>query len=239
MNRSTDALGQALKAYFNGNKSAEVIVHSSIDGVDTLDIAHFFRDFEGMPKLEKLALMLCKGSVLDIGAGSGCHSLILQEKDYNVSSLDVSPGAVEVMKARGLKKAFQSSIMDFRSNESFDTLLLMMNGIGVGGDLEGTQKLLEHCKTLLAPKGQILFDSSNIYQAFVNEEGAVCLDLSKGYFGTVTYQLEFELAKTEEFRWSYIDANTLKEIAEEVGYRFEIIAEVEENNEYLGQLTLD
>lgn len=235
--RSTDALGKAIKAYYEGNTAAQLTTYSSIDGMDKMPVAQFFRTFLTMPQIEQLALMLCQGKILDVGAGSGCHSLILQEKDFDVTSLDVSIGATEVMKAQGLQQVVCHSIFDFKSTQKFDTLLFMMNGIGVGGDLKGVERLLKYCKNLLAHKGQIIFDSSDIYKAFINDNGAVCLDLSLGYYGTVSYQLEFEETKSEQFLWTYIDAATLNEIAHKMGYELEIILQSNEED-YLGRLTL-
>ena len=47
-----------------------------------------------MPLLEKTALEMAKGSILDVGAGSGCHSLALQEMGKEVCAIEISPASV-------------------------------------------------------------------------------------------------------------------------------------------------
>jgi 2-polyprenyl-3-methyl-5-hydroxy-6-metoxy-1,4-benzoquinol methylase len=55
--------------------------------------------------IEQKALKLSKGKVLDIGAGAGSHSLYLQnERNLDVTALDISPKSIEVCKLRGIKK---------------------------------------------------------------------------------------------------------------------------------------
>lgn len=44
-----------------------------------------------MPLLERTALQLATGKILDVGAGSGCHSLALQEAGKDVHAIDISP----------------------------------------------------------------------------------------------------------------------------------------------------
>ena len=66
-----------------------------------------------MPKLEKKALQMAKGKVLDAGCGAGSHSLYLQnERNLEVTAIDISPGAIEACKLRGVKDARVINIME-------------------------------------------------------------------------------------------------------------------------------
>ena len=236
MNFINDPLGKALNDYYEGKIDATLTVYSDIDGEETLDAAYFFRGLEEMPDLEKIALKYCKGKVLDVGAGAGCHSIVLQEKGFNVTALDVSPGLIHLLQKRGLKRVLQEDIFQYK-HEQFDTLLMLMNGIGLGGSLEKTDMFLEHSKKILTPNGQILFDSSDILEAFTEEDGSMLINLTREYYGVVEYQLKYEDILGEKFNWLYVDVDTLTQRAFQNGYNCEVL-EVGEDNDYLGRLTL-
>ena len=89
-----------------------------------LPVEIFFRTFEEMPEIEQFALHLCKGKVLDIGAGAGEHALYLQERGVDVTGLDIAEGCQTVMQEKGLQKVLLADIMDY-SGERFDTLLML------------------------------------------------------------------------------------------------------------------
>ena len=126
-----DLFGNALLDYHNGNYTEDIITSTSISGEDVLPLPYLFRSFNEMPKLEQKALKLAKGLVLDVGCGSGSHSLYLQEKGLKVKAIDISKGAVKVAKQRGVLHAETINILD--ETETFDTILLLMNGTGISG----------------------------------------------------------------------------------------------------------
>ena len=98
-----DLFGQALLDYQNGNYTEDIITSTNISDEDILPIPYLFRAFKDMPKLEQQALKLCKGSILDVGCGSGSHSLQLQKEGLKVKAIDISKGAIEVAKQRGVQ----------------------------------------------------------------------------------------------------------------------------------------
>ena len=116
-----DVYGQAIIDYFMGEEST-IITYSSLGDKDEIPVAHLFRSYEKMPEIEKVALDITKGQVLDLGCGAGSHSLILQEKDHVVKSIDLSEGAIQICKKRGLKNAVAMNLWDLKS-EKFDTIL--------------------------------------------------------------------------------------------------------------------
>ena len=139
-----DLFGQALLDYQNGNYTEDIITSTSISEEDILPIPYLFRSYSEMPKLEQKALDLSKGNVLDVGCGAGSHSLYLQEKGFNVKAIDISKGAIEVCKLRGIDKSEVENILD--ETKTFDTILLLMNGTGVFEDLENMPRYLKHLK---------------------------------------------------------------------------------------------
>jgi len=236
MNFEKDPLGKAMNDYFEGIENVTLTVYSDVDGEETMEVSYFFRNIDDLPKLEKLALTYCKGKILDIGAGAGCHSLILQSWGLDVTAIDVSPGAVDLLKKRGIEKAHLVDVFEYEDSK-FDTLLMLMNGVGIGGSLENLELFLEHSKKLLKPTGQIIFDSSDIIDAYVQDNGAVMINLTKEYYGIVEYQLKYKDIVGEKFKWLYVDAQTLAMRATLCGFDCEIL-ERGEDNSYIGRMTL-
>lgn len=237
LDKSKDAFGTAVSDYYNKilpfNKHIKVF--SSIAGEEKISVAHLFRNYKKMPLLEKKAIDICSGKVLDIGACSGSHSLELQKRQINVTALEISPLCCDVMKKRGVKNVVCADIFKY-TEEQYNTLLLLMNGIGLAGNLEGLRLLLKQLKALLLPEGKIVFDSSDIDYAYYEEDGSKWVDLNNEYYGQVEYQMQFENAKSDSFQWLFIDADTLQKIAEEEGFVFKLLAEGDHYN-YLGVLT--
>ena len=231
----TDALGKAVLDFIGGNLSQDIIVHSNVADDDVLPVRLLFRQEFSMSDLEKTALKNCRGRVLDIGAGAGCHSLALEEKGFDVTAIDISPGAVEGMKLQGLKQVQQLAFFDARG-QHFDTLLLMMNGIGLSGTLDGFDEFLQHAKTLLAPGGQIIFDTSDIEYLYMDDDGSKWVNLNGAYYGEVEYQMEYQGTLTPKFNWLYLDYITLTDHCLDNGFELELLFDDERFN-YLVRLT--
>jgi 2-polyprenyl-3-methyl-5-hydroxy-6-metoxy-1,4-benzoquinol methylase len=226
-----DIFGQALLDFDQKGAGETLWIHNSYDEPEEMPIDIFFRDEEEIPDLEHKALSLCKGRILDVGAGVGSHALILQDKGFDVTAIDISAGAVKLMKQRGVKKALQQDF--FTMAEKFDTLLFLMNGIGITGTLAGFSAFLAQAKTRIHPLGQLLFDSSDInylYQALKKPENK--------YFGEVSYQYEYQQQKGSWFNWVYIDQKTVKLLANQHGWKCEIVFDDGED-QYLARLTMN
>ena len=218
-----DLFGKALLDFQNGNYSEDIITSTNISDEDALPIPYLFRDHKDMPKLEQKALKLSKGSVLDVGCGSGSHSLHLRKKGFNVKAIDISKGAIEVTKQRGVLKAEVLNILD--ETETFDTILLLMNGTGIFQELTQVSKYLSHLKTLLKPGGQILIDSSDIKYMYEDEDGGYWMDMNSSYYGELDYFLSYKGEKEASMKWLYLDFETLKLACETVGLKCELVLE--------------
>jgi SAM-dependent methyltransferase len=231
-----DIFGQALLDYHNGNYTQDIITYSSLDEEDTIPLSYLFRTFEKMPLLEQKALELCKGHVLDIGCGPGSHSLYLQENGYRVTGLDNSKGAIKTSKLRGVEETILTSILDCKK-QKFDTLLLLMNGIGIAGKLTLLKTFLTHLKSLLKPNGQILLDSSDIIYMFDEDhDGGRWIPDSDTYYGEVTFTMQYHEQKSNPFSWLYMDFNTLQTAALDNELNCELVSEGE-HYDYLARLT--
>ncbi|MDO6760184.1 class I SAM-dependent methyltransferase [Tamlana sp. 2_MG-2023] len=230
-----DLFGKALRDYQNGNYTENLITATNISDEDSLPLPYLFRDFKDMPKLEQKALKLCKGSILDVGCGAGGHSLYLQQKGFSVKAIDVSEGAIEVSKQRGVKHTELLSLLD--ETKTFDTILLLMNGTGIFQETNQISKYLTHLKSLLKPNGQILIDSSDIKYMYEDEDGGYWMDMNAGYYGELDYFLSYKGDKEDAMKWLYLDLDTLNLACETVGLKCELVEEGE-HFDYLARLSV-
>jgi hypothetical protein len=201
---------------------------------DVIPVEGLFRSFEDMPELERIALEMAGGKILDVGAGSGCHSVALGKAGNSAVAIDISPLSVEVMKRRGLD-ARQVNLYDESFTDKFDTILMLMNGTGIIGTLENMPVFFERMKELLAPGGCILIDSSDLRYLYEEEDGSLMIDLADDYYGLLDYQMEYKDVVGEPFDWLYVDFDTLAFYAEENGFAAELVAEGE-HYDYLAKL---
>ncbi len=231
-----DPIGEAIHDFFEKGKAPAIIVNSNYTGGEEIQPSYFFRKEKEMPDIEKKALKLCRGKILDVGAAAGCHSLILQKNDFNVIPLEKSPLAAEVLRKRGLLKVIQEDVFSYSGN-GFDTVLVLMNGCGIGKTISGLEKLLVHIKTFLTPTGQILIDSSDIKYLFTAEDGSYWEDLAnQNYYGEMEYEVIYKESKSI-FKWLFIDFENLKEVAKKAGLDCNVVANGN-HFDYLVQLTL-
>lgn len=232
---NNDPMGAAIRDYQNKGKASRLRVLSSMFDEDEMPVAHLFRTFNQMPRLEQKALSMAKGRVLDIGAGAGCHALALQERGLEVKAIDISPLSCEVMSERGVKDAECVNLFDPQLQGKYDTLLLLMNGTGIAGKLNRLPMLLNRLKELLAEGGQILIDSSDLKYIYENEDGSMDIDLNAPYYGEVDYQMQYKNVKGVPFDWLYTDPMLLASISKQCGLNCEIVEEGE-NYDFLARL---
>ncbi len=230
-----DLFGTAILDYQTNNSPEDIITETTISEADAMEVSYLFRSYQEMPKLEQKALQLAKGKILDVGCGAGSHSLYLQEKGLEVTSIDISENAIKACALRGVQNAQVQNVLDSNSNEKFDTILLLMNGTGIFGTLDQTSKYLQKLKSLLAPNGQILIDSSDIIYMFDEDEDGSKWVSADGYYGELTFTISYKNQTEEAFPWLYIDYNTLQNAALANGLECELILEGE-HFDYLARL---
>ena len=234
MNSKMDPMGRAIADYHKSNKASRLRVFSPMFEEDEIPLTTLFRNYESMPEIERKALDMAKGRVLDVGAGAGCHSLVLQGRGLDVTAIDISPLSVETMKERGVKKVFEQDF--FTLEGQFDTILMLMNGIGIVGTLERMPEFFKQLDKILAPGGQVLCDSSDISYVFEDEEGMIDIPNEMDYYGEHSFQMQYKDTIGEPFDWLYIDADTLKQNAGRCGYAVEVVAEGG-HYDYLARIT--
>ena len=230
-----DPVGAAILDYASTKKPNDIIVGSDICEDDIIPIEVLFRKMDEMPELEQIALEAAKGKILDVGAGAGVHSLELQDRGYEVFPIEVSDGAVRYMKQVGLN-ARNCNFFDLKG-EQYDTILMMMNGIGIAGTLANLENTLIQAKSLLAEGGKILCDSSDIKYLYEDEDGALWVDLNSEYYGNFRFQMKYKKDKGPWFDWLYVDFDNLFKAAKNVGLKAKRLYENEDH--YLAEITFD
>lgn len=236
IDRAHDPMGAAIADFHRaGRPCGRLRVFSPDFDEDEIPVATLFRTPEEMPALEQQALRMARGRVLDVGAGAGCHALALQKQGLATVAIDISPLSVATMRQRGVCDAREQDF--WRVRERFDTVLMLMNGIGIVGKLSELPRFFEHLRQILSEGGQVLIDSSDIRYVFEAEDGSLLLPPGSGYYGELEYQMQYKRVRGATFPWLYIDFATLEAQASACGIRAELLAEGD-HYDYLARLTV-
>ena len=234
MRSDQDPMGQAIADYHATGKASRLRVFSPMFDEDEIPVATLFRTIDEMPAIEQEALKVASGHILDVGAGAGCHTLALQAMEKRVTAIDISPLAVETMRQRGVRDVLEQDF--FTLDGKYDTILMLMNGIGIVGTISRLPAFFMQVDHLLAPGGQLLCDSSDICYIFEDEDGIIDLTGVEGYYGELSYQMQYKSIKGEPFPWLFIDAETLREQAAAHGFHCDILMRGP-HYDYLARLT--
>jgi SAM-dependent methyltransferase len=221
-------LGHAIQDHQKSGAGGVIEVLRS-DGLSYSFSSEEFFSLRGrLEELDQRALRRAHGRVLDVGAGAGRHALALQESGHEVVAIDISPLCVEVMRQRGVAEVLVGDIFELRREESgdFDTVLFLMQNIGISGSLFGLENLLLSLRALIRPGGQILFDSGPLIQ--------LSGDLTDSSEGIDVY-FSYDGYRGKSFSWLYLDEKTLVDVAARLGWELEILARTPEG-EYLARL---
>lgn len=231
-----DPMGAAILDYQQHGKARKIRVLSSMFDEDEISVPYLFRKRSEMPKLEQLAMDRATGRILDVGAGAGCHTLALQAMGREVSAIDISPLSVEAMQQQGISDVRCINLFDPALTQTYDTILLLMNGSGIIGTLRNMPQFFARLKTLLNPGGQVLLDSSDLKYLYENEDGSYDIDPAGPYYGEIDYQMVYRNVRGDKFDWLYIDFETLRMLAGLNSFNCELVAEGE-HYDYLAKLT--
>ena len=245
MNRMKDPMGRAIADYYRTGTADRLRVFSPMFEEDEIPVQTLFRQYKDMPGIEQTAINMAKGRTLDVGAAAGCHSLVLQERGADVTAVDISPLSVETMKLRGVKKVLECDFFSLGCQQAteqralsddsirrsqYDTILMLMNGIGIVGTLDRMPAFFGLLNKILAPDGQVLCDSSDISYVFEGDMPEM------DYYGEQSFRMRYKDTIGEPFPWLYIDAGTLRLVAADNGYGVEVVAEGE-HFDYLARIT--
>ena len=236
LSRDHDPMGAAILDYQLSGKAEKLRVLSSMFEEDEIPVVHLFRTEKDMPAIERKALSMARGRILDVGAGAGCHTLALLDKGLNVKAIDVSPLSCLAMKMRGVVNSECINLFNKSLQGSYDTILLLMNGTGIAGKINNLPALFLRLRELLAPGGQVLIDSSDLKYIYQNDDGSFDIDLNGAYYGEVDYRMVYKEVEGLSFDWLYVDFPLLRTIAATCSMDAQLVMEGG-HYDYLARLT--
>ena len=222
-------LGKALRDHLDSGVGRTVDVSRSDGLFYSIETEEFFSLKGRLLDLDETALAAARGRILDVGAGAGRHALALQQLGCEVVAVDISPLCVEVMRARGVNQAHVADVFSIGGEKNlggFDTVLFLMQSIGIAGSLFGLEQLLDLLRPLVRPGGQLLLDSSPLLRVPGDSS-----DLSEG----IDVSFAYEGYRGESFSWLYLDETMLGEVAIRRGWNMEILGRTSAS-EYLARL---
>jgi SAM-dependent methyltransferase len=226
MKITQDAYGQQLLAQHNGQTATVEIIERDDRFIDTgSEPGLYFRNHEQWSPLERQAIKAANGRILDIGCGAGRHSLYLQQKGFDVTGIDSSPGAVKVCKLRGLKKVFLRPIVGidkFKPN-SFDTILMLGNNFGLFGSEKGAKRRLKELYRISSSDARIIAGTRNPYKTDnPNHLQYLRLNKKRGRMpGQIKIRARFEKTVGAWFDYLFVSPEEMEDLLSDTDWRVE------------------
>lgn len=226
MTNKRDAYGQQMLAQYNNQTATSEIIERDDGFIDTGSVpGHYFLEYKKWSSAERQAIKFARGRILDIGCGAGRHSLHLQEKGFDVTGIDNSPGAIKVCKLRGLKKTFVRPINEidkFKPN-SFDTILMFGNNFGLFGSAQRAKSLLKKLSRITSPNASIIAGCLDPYKTD-NPDHLQYLKLNKkrGRMpGQIRIRVRFGKTIGEWFDYLFVSPEEMKSIIDNNDWKIE------------------
>ena len=213
-----DIFGEALQAYFKGDKT-ELFIEDAKGNKYPHDLSKYFRKYKQLDKLEKQIISLSSGRILDVGCGPGNYLPYLNRKG-KVLGIDISPKVIKVCKERGFKNIKVIDIFKLKSKEKFDTIVLLENNLGMAQTIPNTKKLLRILANLLNKSGKIL---TNVR------------DVKNGDYFDGKMRMIYKNKKGDWISWISFSPKFLKSLCEDVGLKMQILNR--DKYHYLAKIT--
>lgn len=218
-----DAFGQEIYALWQGETDVVEIIERDDNYVDlSVGPTLYFAPYEEWPDIERDAITLARGRVLDVGCGAGRVALYLQEEGHEVVAIDNSPLAIDVCRQRGVTDARLMSITETgKQLGQFDTIVMFGNNFGLFGSPERARWLLRRWKAMTTPEARIIAETldptqtSNPDHLSYHERNR-----QRGRLpGQVRIRVRFRRAVGNWFDYLFVSREEMAEIVAGTGWR--------------------
>ncbi len=222
-------------AQYHSKLTTVEIIERDDDYIDTgSNPGLYFSEYREWSPLEKRAIKLVKGRVLDVGCGAGRHALYLQEKGFETVGIDNSSGAIEVCQLRGLKRAIIRPINDVDKFKpaSFDTILMMGNNFGLFGSKENARTILEKFARITAADARIIAKTLNPYLT----DNPLHLSYHRAnrrrgrMGGQIRMRVRYGKTVGDWFDYLFVSPEEMREILSDTDWQIEELLNAEEAN---------
>jgi SAM-dependent methyltransferase len=163
--RTGDAYGEMMLASLDDPDIPEIVERE--DGTimaSKFGPSAYLAPYSKWPGHERRALRFTRGRVLDVGAGAGRVALHLQEKGHDVVAIDVSPGAVEVCRRRGIRDARVMRVEDVDDSLGiFDTVVMYGNNLALLASRTKGPRILRRLARITSERGRIIGECLDPY----------------------------------------------------------------------------
>lgn len=204
--------GEAMLKY-SKDRSSELELIKNEKTKFSIDLGYYFREYKELSKLEKKAIFLAKGEILDVGCATGYYIPALK-RNGNVDAIDISEHAIKVARTRGIEECHVADIFKYNPSKKYDTITLLENNIGLAGKFSKTKKLFKILIKFLKKDGQII--------AIMRHT-----DYRKKYYSSKYIPL-WQGKPSKSFRWFYFNINYLPKFVAKYNLKFEILDEDED-----------
>ncbi|MBV6325084.1 methyltransferase domain-containing protein [Duganella sp. HSC-15S17] len=187
---------------------------------------------------ENMALSRCSGKVLDAGAGAGRHAVTLRARGLDVVAVDIDPALAELLTARGLDHVVTADALA-STGERFDTVLMLMNGIGMTGTPARLDDFLLRLPAMLQDGGQLLCDSVDILASNdpVRYEYGRANQAAGRSPGQHVYTISYAGEEGPPFEWLHLSPGLLAEHCIKAGLAMELLYKAD-NGHFLARITI-
>jgi SAM-dependent methyltransferase len=160
-----DAYGRLMVDFFEGRPAIEIVERDDGMVMANRGPMMYFEPIRRWPEPESKAIRLARGRVLDVGSGPGRVAIHLQRRGLHVTAIDLSPGAVKVARARGVKNALVMALDDLDSRlGDFDTVVMYGNNFGLFESARRAVRRLRLLSRITTPAARILASSRDPYK---------------------------------------------------------------------------
>jgi cyclopropane fatty-acyl-phospholipid synthase-like methyltransferase len=223
-----DGYGQMLLAALDGRHTLEIVERDDgfIDAAGGTRI--YLAPFRRWPAVHRQAMRFARGRVLDVGCGGGRVCLHLQQRGQEVVGIDISPGAVEVCRRRGVHDVRLCSIDDVdESLGIFDTIVMLGNNFGLFASRAKAKRLLRRFHRLTSDRGRIVAETRDVYRTDDPAHLAYQKrNRARGRMsGQIRIRVRFRDQATAWFDYLMVSQQELEDLLDGTGWRLERVLE--------------